>query len=259
MTPVVRYGNWPHYALLSSPDAIVLQVICTITVHNRQIRLLQIGDSLPGPGSMFGSRRNAVVPECQTAIRRRTHIGTRHFPPGGVPLPHVARSSCRWRPPSPPTIPATCRECLVQLRAPVHHIARFAKGKTHYRSPVPESRPDTPLGPELVFPGADAAAWSPCLWLRPEAPVPAHSKVGISAWSPSPWAPGEAVVFTVYTGCALSGIGFTIIWLSALAWLSYTLHLLTMSRMGVSGRTLSRWRRRAQFGYPARWTGPESA
>ena len=56
---------------------------------------------------------------------------------------------------------------------------------------------------------------------------------------------------TVCTGWALSGVSFTTLRSSVSAWLSHTLHMSTISRMGVSGGTLSRCRRRAQFGWPA--------
>ena len=117
---------------------------------------------------------------------------------------------------------------------------------------------------------------------------PAQSKVGVPAWFLPWWAQDAAAVpvlagvvgskrlnnssrsavptegavtaattwsastnagsFTTYTGRALSGVGFTILRSSASAWLSHTLHLSTISRIGVSGGTLSRCRCRAQFG-----------
>ena len=59
------------------------------------------------------------------------------FPPGDVPLQPGARTSCKCRPPFPPTIPATC---LIHFGAPAHPVARFATGETHYRSPIPADR-----------------------------------------------------------------------------------------------------------------------
>ena len=51
---------------------------------------------------------------------------------------------------------------------------------------------------------------------------------------------------TAYTSLALSGVSFTTLRSSVSAWLSHT-HT-TISRMGVSGGTQSRCRRRTQFG-----------
>ena len=61
---------------------------------------------------------------------------------------------------------------------------------------------------------------------------------------------------TVYTGKALSGPAFTILWVPVSAWLSHTRQRSTMSRMGVSGGTLSRCRRKAQLSCLAKSTGP---
>ena len=65
----------------------------------------------------------------------------------------------------------------------------------------------------------------------------------------------HAASSTVYTGRALSGAGFTILRMPMHTWLSHTLHRSTVSRMGVSGGTLSRCRRR--YSSHDRWqTGP---
>ena len=58
--------------------------------------------------------------------------------PGSVAVSHPeafrcgneARSSCSWRPPSPLTIPATCKGIYIQLWASSHSVARLATGKT---------------------------------------------------------------------------------------------------------------------------------
>ena len=57
-------------------------------------------------------------------------------------------------------------------------------------------------------------------------------------------------LLTAYTGRAFSGIGLTTLQSSVSAWLSHTLHLLTIYRMGISGGTPSRCRRRSQFEWP---------
>ena len=62
------------------------------------------------------------------------------FPTRGVPQRRVARSSCSWRPPSPPTIPVTCTGMFHPIPGTCPPVARFATGKSHHSSPVPVSR-----------------------------------------------------------------------------------------------------------------------
>ena len=55
------------------------------------------------------------------------------FPPGCASLQHVATSSYIRRPPCPPTIPATYKGMF----HPTAGTCQFARGKTHYLSPIP--------------------------------------------------------------------------------------------------------------------------
>ena len=140
-------------------------------------------------------------------------------------------------------------------------MARFATGKTHYRSPVPTSRDQARLrGPRRrsreqrccsmvsisviavrgggggfesrrssiisisVGTGRGCGACTGMVATKrlnnaSRSPIPTEGIVTAA----TTWSAGlHAGSFTVYTGRALSGVGFTILRLSASAWLSHT-------------------------------------